>query len=293
MTARVVLKRASRAVWLKRRRGGLGGSDVAAVLGMSPYATQLDVWLDKTGRATSDVDTYPTRRGTFLEPYLLAEYARAHPDAWMHKPPALLAHPDYPMIQASLDGLADYPDRTVVVECKTAGWRAREPWWDEERLIPDHYAVQVLTYLAVTGMPEAHVVADVAGDFTEVTIMRDPEWEAAALGLLADWWQAHVVADVPPAADWERDTVAALNRAWATAPGESVEASAAAAGAVEAYRALSAKAKALDALTAALRVQVREHMRSAQVLTIGGEKAASIDSRGTLRFAKSKEDPAA
>lgn len=295
MAATVVLKRASRANWLKHRRGGLGGSDVAAILGFNRWSTQLDVWLDKTGRSTADeLDTYPVRRGTFLEPYLLAEYARTYPAARMEKPPALLAHPEHPFLRASLDGLAHHPERTVVVECKTAGWRSRTDWWDEEALIPDAYAIQVLHYLAVTGLDEAHVVADIAGDFTTVTISRDLAWEAAALPLLAEWWQTFVVGDTPPPADWERDTIPALNRAWVPVPGEAVEASQAVAGAVHAWQALSGPHKDRGKTLDALRVQIREGMGTAQILTIGGQKVAALDSRGVLRVsAQQREEGAA
>jgi putative phage-type endonuclease len=290
MTARVILKRASRANWLKHRRDGLGGTDVAAVLGFNRWATPLDVWLDKTGRSTADeLDTYPVRRGTFMEPYLLAEYARTYPLARMEKPPALLAHPEFPFLRASLDGLAHHPEQTVIVEAKTAGWRSRTDWWDEEALIPDAYAIQVLHYLMVTQLDEAHVVADIAGDFTTVTIARDLDWEAAALPLLADWWGTFVVGDTPPPADWERDTIPALNRAWVPVPGESVEAAPMVAAAVKVWQSLSPAHRERGKTLDALRVQIREGMGTAQTLTIGGHKAAALDSRGILRVTNAQK----
>jgi putative phage-type endonuclease len=282
MTATVVLKRGNRASWLRLRSQGLGGTDVAAVLGVSPFASAFETWLSKTGRAADVNVTYPMRRGTFMESFLLAEYAR-ETGAIVEKPPALLAHPDYPMIRASLDGLAHHRDRTVILDAKAVGWRGREPWWDDTMLAPDHVVVQMLTYLAVTGLDEAVLVADVAGDFTTVTVGRDVEWEAIALPMLAQWWADYVVADVPPPADWNRDTIPNLNRAFVPVPGTTVEASQAVAGAVHAWQALNPAHKARGATLDALRVQIREGMGTAQTLTIGGEKAASLDSRGVLR----------
>jgi putative phage-type endonuclease len=282
VTATVILKRASRANWLRHRRDGLGGTDVSAVLGMSHFATQMDVWLSKTGRGDDVTESYPMRRGTYLEPFLLAEYGR-QTGAIIEKPPALLAHPDYPFIRASLDGLAHHRDRTVILDSKAVGWRGREPWWDEEQLCPDGPAVQMLTYLAVTGLDEAVLVADVAGEFTTVTISRDLAWERAALPLLADWWTTHVVGDTPPPADWERDTIPALNRAWVVQPGESVEAAPMVAAAVNVWQQLSPAHKERGKTLDALRVQIREGMGTAQTLTIDGQKAAALDSRGVLR----------
>lgn len=41
----------TREAWLDRRRAGIGGSDVAALLGLSRWKTPLDVFLDKAGRS--------------------------------------------------------------------------------------------------------------------------------------------------------------------------------------------------------------------------------------------------
>lgn len=291
MTATVVLDRASRARWLARRRKGIGASDVAVILGYSQYRTPFDLWLDKTGRSNEFADSYPMARGRHMEPFLLEEYGR-RTGAWIERPPMLLAHPDHPELLASLDGLAHHPDRTVVTEAKTAGWRSREAWWDEERMAPDAYCVQALYQLAVTGIDEAVLVADVAGEFTTVTIMRDEAWEAVCLPMLAQWWADHVVADEPPAPDYERDTIAALNRAWVPVPGTAVEATPATAGALVAARKLQAKVTERKALIEALRVQVRAGMGTAQTLTIDGHKAAYLDARGTLLIANQKEHTA-
>lgn len=288
MSARVILQRNNRSSWLRLRSQGLGGTDVAAVLGFDKWRTPLDVWLDKTGRGDRTLSSYPMRRGTFMERFLLDEYARRNAPAILDKPPALLAHPDLPILRASLDGLAHHPDRTVILDAKAPTWRGRADWWDDEKACPDSYAIQMLVYLAVTGLDEAVLVADVAGEYREVRVDRNPDWEAAALPLLDRWWAEHVVADQPPPVDWQRDSIPALNRTWATEPGTAVEASDAVAGAVEACRVMSDKAATFKRLTDALRVQIREGMGTAQVLTIGGEKAASLDSRGILRVTKQK-----
>jgi len=282
MTARVLLQKASRAQWLRARGRGIGGTDAAAILGHHKWSTPLDVWLSKTGRAEPTPSSYPMARGNALEAFLLAEYGR-QTGAIIERPPALLAHPDHPELVASLDGLAHHRDRTVVVDAKTVGHRGAGVWWDEERMCPDMYAVQMLHYLAVTGLEEAVLVADVAGDYTEVAIARDRAWEAAALPLLVRWWAEHVVADTPPPADWERDSIPALNRAWVTEPGETVEADLSTAAAVHACVDRARIEAQVKRDKDSLRVLIRERMGTAQVLTIGGEKAAALDSRGVLR----------
>ena len=54
----------TREEWLARRRSGIGGSDVAAVLGLSPWKSPRQVWLDKTTDATDDRQTMPMLLGT-------------------------------------------------------------------------------------------------------------------------------------------------------------------------------------------------------------------------------------
>lgn len=68
---------ADREVWLRDRKKGIGGSDVAAVLGLSPWRTPLDVFNDKTAET---VDEKPQSEaahfGTILEDVVADEFAR-------------------------------------------------------------------------------------------------------------------------------------------------------------------------------------------------------------------------
>jgi predicted phage-related endonuclease len=223
-------------------------------------------------------------RGRALEPLLAAEYGR-RTGAIMEKPPLLLANRARPLMLASLDWLAHDDIGTRVVELKTEHDydRARD-WWDGAT--PDYYAAQVLWQLAVTGLDEGVIFADVLGRFEERTIRRDLEWEAAAIPAVHDWWQAHVVTRTPPPLDPYRDYVN-LNRVWLPIPGEEIEATDAVMGAVEAYVKLRERAKEREHTMTGLRTQIRAHMRTAAILTHPdtGARVARIDSRGALGVA--------
>jgi len=288
VSAVVVLKRASRRVWLRHRSQGLGGTDVAAVLGLSPWRTPLQVWLDKTdppdGITTAG---YAARRGLELEQFIAREYVRAHPGVVMERPPALLAHPRLPWLRGSLDRIAHHPDRSVVVEIKTAGHRTLADWWDDTRRIPDHYAIQVLAYLWITGLDEAHVVADLAGEWAERIIHRDREWETAAEPILTEFWQL-VEQRTPPAPDWGRDTIADLNRAWVPDPGLTVEADADMVELVELARLAGTDRARAAAAYERTRVRLRHAMQHATQVTIHGQRAAHITTTGQLRVTNTK-----
>lgn len=68
----------SRADWLEVRRTGIGGSDAAAAVGLNPYKSQLELWLEKTGRDAElpkpdpNDTTEPIYWGTLLEPIVAA-----------------------------------------------------------------------------------------------------------------------------------------------------------------------------------------------------------------------------
>lgn len=68
--------------WLAVRRTGIGGSDAAAAVGLNPYMSALELWLDKTGRGDGmprpapDDTTSPTYWGTLLEPIVAASYTK-------------------------------------------------------------------------------------------------------------------------------------------------------------------------------------------------------------------------
>lgn len=276
-----VHKYMQRGKWLARRRRGITATDVATILGMSTYATPVDVWLSKRD-GDQKTANYAMSRGNALEPLLIDEWHRRNPDARPLVTPALVAHPDTRWAMASLDhAAADVDGRQTVVEAKTAGWRNRDDWWDETRLIPDAYAVQVLWQLYVTGLDQADVIADVAGDVRTVTIGRDRGWEHVVVPLLTNWHKRHIVAGEPPDPDPVRD-YPALNRIWVPDPGISVEADGQMLADIDAWRAASASAKTSKTIADEMRGRIRIAMQEATAVTYGGERIASVSKSGAL-----------
>lgn len=280
MHATTVLKSASRARWLARRRKGITATDAPTILGLTPqWRTPLAVWLEKVQPMQDRAPSYHQRRGRAMEPILAAEY-EATTGATVRRPPLLVSHPEHPILLASIDRFADHPDRTVVLECKTASdWR---DWADET--VPDKYAVQVLWQLMVTGLDEGVIFADVAGRLETRTIRRDLEWEAQVIPRMLAWWSDFVIAKTPPPLDPYRDYVL-LNRVWEPEPGTEVEADDEVMDAVACWLSLTERAKTLDHAAQAYKTQIRAHMGHATVLTSPeGLKVASLTKSGALRI---------
>ena len=71
-----------RAEWLEARKDGLGASDAAAVLGISPWKTNVQLWEEKTGLVVpEDIGGNPAvKYGNDAEPLLRQFFALDHPE---------------------------------------------------------------------------------------------------------------------------------------------------------------------------------------------------------------------
>lgn len=143
----------SREDWL-RNRNRIGGSDAAAILGMNPYRTNIELWQIKTGQLTAeDISDKPyVKYGTNAEDHLRELFKLDYPEYEVfYDENNMWLNDKYPFAHASLDGwLLDDQGRMGVWECKTTNIlqsMQKEKW---NKRIPDNYYIQVLHYLMVT-----------------------------------------------------------------------------------------------------------------------------------------------
>jgi len=148
--------------WHDARRQGIGGSDVAKILGMQPYGeTRVDLWEQKTGRSNPSIANAATRFGSLIEPYIrewLKRRADDTPTDYGHfskliDHPVQMAHPDYRWARAHVDGLiveGDAAGAGVEIKNSTITYgTSRYDWTDGVR--EPHYP-QIQHYLWVTGL---------------------------------------------------------------------------------------------------------------------------------------------
>ncbi|RQP34192.1 YqaJ viral recombinase family nuclease [Burkholderia ubonensis] len=206
--------------WLAVRRTGIGGSDAAAAVGLNPYISALELWLDKTGRADGlprpdPADTTsPTYWGTLLEPIVAAVYTQQTGNK-VRKVNAVLRHPTIPWMLANIDReIVGVPD-VQILECKTAGEFGARLWREG---VPEYVQIQVQHQLAVTGKVSAHVAVLLCGQALEVhRIDRDDALIGRLIELEARFWQ-FVQTDTPPPADGSESADRALRHLY---PGNS------------------------------------------------------------------------
>lgn len=202
----------SRDDWLAVRRTGIGGSDAAAAVGLSPYVSPLELWLDKTGRAEGmprpdpDDMTSPAAWGTLLEPIVAASYTKQTGNR-VRRVNAVLRHPTIPFMLANIDREVVGVRDVQILECKTAGEFGARLWRDG---VPEYVQLQVQHQLAVTGKTAAHVAVLLCGQALEVhRIERDDALIARLIELEARFWQ-FVETDAPPPADGSESADRAL-----------------------------------------------------------------------------------
>lgn len=191
--------------WLDRRRRSIGGSDAAAIVGLSDYASPYSVWADKTGRLPEKPDSEAMRQGRDLEDYVARrwkELARKR----VRRVNAILYNPQYPFAHADVD-------RWVIgenagLECKTTASLHLKRFKGVE--FPEQYYAQCVHYMAVTGAERWHLGVLVLGrDFLPYTLERDQAEIDSLMATEEEFWKL-VQEDTPPAPDGRGATSEAL-----------------------------------------------------------------------------------
>ena len=144
--------------WLECRMHGpkgdipytVGGSDVAAIFGVSPWTTPLELWLIKKGRMKppKKMNQDQLAMGHMLEPIAAEWYARKSGNH-VYQDTGLYQHADHPYALANFDRrftrASDGEDG--ILECKSSTYHKADHWADGA--IPLYYEMQLRFYLSV------------------------------------------------------------------------------------------------------------------------------------------------
>ena len=166
---------APEADWLEARRHGITASEIAVVMGLSPYSSPFALYHQKTGMLPGQDDSMAMALGRHLESFVADRFAERFPQFSIHGDGrALHAREDRPWQMATPDRLLaegggwqqdgpglfsnQFPALTAVLECKTAG--SYDGWGDDgSDVIPVHYRCQVLWQMDVLGVTTGFVAA--------------------------------------------------------------------------------------------------------------------------------------
>lgn len=176
------------------RKTGVGGSDAAAVMGLSPWRSPYDVWMEKTGHPSwrPPEENDAMRFGKLLEPILADEY-QLRTGVWLRPHPKVLWAEN--KIQfAHIDRIRD---EDGIWEGKVAigTWRN----WDKGP--PIYVEVQVQQYLDITGEPFCDVSVLLPNQFETFRIEADKLVQARIRGEVEAFWHDHVKTGISPPID--------------------------------------------------------------------------------------------
>lgn len=168
------------AAWLAARTRGIGGSDVGAICGVSPFTSARQIYLNKTGQFEDSIQPSDAAKermhfGHMLEPIVASEYA-ARTGAKLVDIDATLQHKDHPWALANVDRLiVDDDGKPIgILECKTTSEYMNEEWESGEILLS--YLYQLNWYLWILGLERGAFACLVGGNkFYTYEVFRNDE----------------------------------------------------------------------------------------------------------------------
>jgi putative phage-type endonuclease len=191
---------------LRNEDAAIGGSDIGAIAGLSPWESAITKWAKKTGQISDDVEPNMSMRlGNKLETPILEIFAEEHPDYEIFTT-GTWAHKEFSWQRANPDGLYRKPDGTWgIIEVKFS-----RDYWSE---VPQHYRAQVLWYMNVFAIQEAVLVALAGSSYQEFEVEWD-SFEATSLIAAAYRFRESVLKVEMP--DWDGsnstfETIRAMN----------------------------------------------------------------------------------
>lgn len=278
--------------WHAARREGIGGSDVAALLGLIKSRGARHVYEEKHGRPSTD-ETSEMRMGNRLEAVIAEMFAEETGHA-VADAPGTLINIARPWMIGNVDRYVLDSSGAVVapLEVKNRGAYQASQWEDQP---PDCVSVQALWYMAVGGWSHAHVAGLLGGNkLATFRIERDDELIGELIEHCAAWWQRHVIEGFPPAADGLESTAKLLSGLWTAKPEEIARVDLAEAARLRAeHQALKAEEKDIAARLTTVENAMRLLSGEASFVEADGRPAWNWKANGTFKGAVfAKEQPA-
>lgn len=176
--------------WHEWRSKGIGGSDIAAIMGASPYKNIHELWEEKALGKSKKVSGPHIDRGNRLEPFVREMFNERH---GFNCKPENVVHHLIDFYRASLDGI-DW-ENGILIEIKCPGQADGEMALKGE--VPLKYWYQLQWQMLCTGLSEARYLSYYRGELTEIIVPRDERAIVAMSEKAMDFWQ-FVMAKKPP-----------------------------------------------------------------------------------------------
>lgn len=294
----------TREEFLTRRKKGIGGSDVAACLGLNPWRTPVQLWQDKTGKSEPEPTSESAHFGTILEDIVAKEFSARlgmkvqrvnaqlqGSEDWM------LANIDRGIVNRDIAGRVFLKEGRLttdaILECKTASAYSTDLWGETqeyeikagqvvtEHQIPLYYETQVQWYMGITGVPVCYLAVLIGGnDFRIYKIDFNYQAFEKIKEKCEFFWKEYVLKDVAP----EPINIDDVKRLYRVDSGEMLEATNEQAVDIGELRTIKEKIKELSDQKAAVEIRLTASIGEATGLTLGGEKVVTFKAQTQNRL---------
>ena len=271
--------------WHEARRSSLGASEVAAVLGLSPWQTPLSVYMAKMG-IRNEIPENLAYFGRALEPVIAGWISDTHPEVGLMSDGFSARADEWPWLTVSPDRIAFVPPSGglgvayVPVELKTSSAFGRDKWSEG---VPLFYQAQVQAQIAVLDAPYGWLAVLHGGNEPELyRIERDDDFiENHLIPKTKAFWEDHVLAQVPPEPTTTEEAIAL----WPGTEGVTVEGGPELLDLWDTYGLMQAESVDLTERLDAVKLELQRAMQDAVAVTYQGQELFTWKPRkGSTRF---------
>jgi putative phage-type endonuclease len=290
-----------RSEWLSIRKGGIGGSDASAIMGVSRYTSEYALWYDKRSTEEPEENTNEAMDwGNDLELVVAQRYAKNYGDAVVALP-AVLRSKRYPFMFANLDfvcvdpseqfpagvvtilpdiAIEDVPPINAILEIKTNGIVGRPSQEWEDGGVPRSYELQGQHYSIVTGCQAVIFAALIGGSGLQVRgrLYNSKTSNDELIEAERNFWQSVIVGERPPT-DGSESTFKAIHSEFPSSEQGSIsEADDFVMANVRAYEQAKRESDAAELRTKELRAKLEVAFGGAESLSYEGTIVATFKS---------------
>lgn len=191
--------------WLLKRKEGIGGSDVASILGISPYKSAISVYMDKITpddecENIDDNTSYQMELGNKLENFVAKEFT-LKTNKKVRNVNGILKNKKYPYSIANIDKAV--VGERAFLECVVTNSFSKKKYKTE---VPSHIKAQCYHYMAITGATHCYVAILVGNEELIIhKLNRDEKIIHEIMKIEKEFWETYVLGDVIPLPDGSED----------------------------------------------------------------------------------------
>ena len=228
------------------RTGYIGGSDIAAVLGLSRWKTPLQVWAEKTGNLIPEDIGHKlhVRLGIKLEA-TVCDLFTEETGKKVARVNEALVHPKYPFLRGMIDRRV-VGEKAILEAKTTSSWNAEK--WEGDDNIPQDYILQTMFYMELAGAERGYLACLVGNQHFHVkTIERDDKLQKEIIAKAVDFWTRYIEPKIMPTMITSRDAETLYSLYPLGDEGEAIELDDTANAIIESLQGMAADEKALKA----------------------------------------------